>query len=272
MNKQASYTTLKITMTIASLLMLFPLYWMVAGALKSEAELRQVPPTFYPHEPRPANFAEAWTTADFTIYTINSLVISGGTVLGVVLCSTLAGFALAKYRFRGREFLFWLILLTLLIPGQSMAIPLYLLMRDLGLLNNPLAVILPAVASGFGTFLVRQYMQSFPDEMLDAARIDGASEFRIFWQIVLPNLGPVIATLVIIVFMGSWDNFFWPLIVLSSPSEYTLPIGIALFQDQYVTTQSYVLAVSTLATLPVLIVFALAQRHFIEGIAMSGLK
>lgn len=272
MNQSRQFTTLKIVLTLASLVMLFPLYWMVAGAFKSEVELERIPPTFFPHEPRPANFTEAWTTGDFTDYTINSLIISGGIVLGVVACSTLAGYALAKYRFRGRGPLFGLILLTLLIPGQSMAIPLYLQMRDFGLLNNPLAVILPALASGFGTFLVRQYMRSFPDELLDAARIDGAGEFRIFWQIVLPHLGPVIATLVIIVFMGSWDNFFWPLIVLSSPSNYTLPIGIALFQDQYVTTQSYVLAISTLATIPVLIVFALAQRQFIEGIAMSGLK
>lgn len=272
MSKRKSYIPLNMVMMLASLLMLFPLYWMVAGAFKSEVELQRVPPTFFPQEPRPENFVEAWTTANFTTYTINSLVIAAGTVIGVVTCSTLAGYALAKYRFPGRNVLFSMIMVTLLIPGQSMAIPLYLQMRDFGLLNTPFAVILPAMAGGFGTFLVRQYMKSFPDELLDAARIDGAGELRIFWQIVVPHLGPVIATLVIIVFMASWDNFFWPLIVLSSQSNYTLPIGIALFQDQFVTTQSYVLAVSTLATLPVLIVFALAQRYFIEGIALSGLK
>ncbi|MAS33667.1 MAG: sugar ABC transporter permease [Anaerolineaceae bacterium] len=257
---------------IASLVMLFPLYWLVTGALKTEVELMRIPPTLWPLEPRPQNFIEAWSVGDFTRYTFNSLIIAAGTVIGVVVSSTMAGYALAKYRFRGRTVFFSFILLTLLIPGQSTAIPLYLRMRDLSLLNNPLGVILPAVAGGFGTFLVRQYLQAFPSELLDAARIDGAGEFRIFAQIVVPHLGPVIATLVIIVFMASWDSFFWPLIVLSSPGNYTLPIGIALFQDQYVTTRSYVLAVSALATVPVLVVFALAQRHFIEGIALSGLK
>ena len=259
-------------LTLGAIIMLFPLYWMVTGALKTEVELASIPPTFWPLNPRPQNFVEAWGVGDFTRYTFNSFIIASGTVIGVVFSSTMAGYALAKYRFPGRSLFFSLILLTLLIPGQSTAIPLYLQMRDLRLLNHPLSVILPAVAGGFGTFLVRQYLQGFPSELLDAARIDGAGELRIFLQIVVPHLGPVIATLVIIVFMASWDSFFWPLIVLSSPGNYTLPIGIALFQDQYVTTRSYVLAVSTLATIPVLIIFALAQRHFIQGIALSGLK
>lgn len=260
------------TLALASIIMLFPLYWMVTGALKTEVELESIPPTIWPLNPRPENFVEAWGVGDFSRYTLNSFIIASGTVIGVVICSTMAGYALAKYRFPGRSLFFGFILLTLLIPGQSTAIPLYLRMRDLGLLNHSLGVILPAISGGFGTFLVRQYLQSFPNELLDAARIDGAGELRIFLQIVFPHLGPVIATLVIVVFMASWDSFFWPLIVLSSPSNYTLPIGIALFRGQYVTTQSYVLAVSTLATIPVLIVFALAQRYFIQGIALSGLK
>lgn len=257
---------------IFSLVMLFPLYWMVTGALKTEAELALIPPTLWPRDPRPSNFVEAWNTGPFWRYTLNSTIIAIGTVIGVLVCSTLAGFALAKYQFRGRNVMFWLILLTLLVPGQSMAIPVYLRLRDLGLLNNPLGVILPALAGGFGTFLVRQYLRSFPDELLDAARIDGAGEFRIFWQIVLPQLGPVIATLVILTFMSSWDSFFWPLIVLSSPNNQTLPIGLSLFQDQFVVTQSFILAVSTIATIPVLIVFAVAQKYFVQGIAMSGMK
>lgn len=257
---------------LVSLVMLFPLYWMVVSGLKSEAEFNQVPPTLWPHDPRPENFAEAWSSGPFWRYTANSVLIATGTVLGVVLCSTLAGFAFAKYRFAGQRALFALLLLTLMIPGQITAVPLYLRMRDLHLLDHPLGVILPALGGGLGTFMMRQYIMSLPNEVLEAARIDGAGEWRVFWQIVVPQLGPAIAALVIFTFMASWDSFFWPLIVLSSPSNYTLPVGVALFQGQFTTNESYVMAVSTLVSIPVLLVFAVAQRRFVEGITLTGFK
>jgi ABC-type glycerol-3-phosphate transport system permease component len=257
---------------VLALVMLFPLYWMLVSALKTPAESALLPPTLWPHDPRPSNFVEAWAVASFWRYLANSLLVAAGTVVGVVACSTLAGFAFAKYRFPGRSVLFGLLLATLMVPGQVTAIPLYLELRDLGLLNQHLGVILPALAGGFGTFLLRQYFTTVPDELLDAARIDGASELRIFWQIVLPQAGPAVAALVIFTFMASWDAFFWPLIVLSSPDRYTLPVGVALFRGQFTTNQSYLMAVSFLTTLPVLAVFLAAQRRFVQGIALTGLK
>lgn len=257
---------------LLSVVMLFPIYWMLASALKSPVEGALLPPTLWPHDPHPENFPAAWAAASFWRYLANSVLISTGTVLGVVACSSLAGFAFAKYQFPGRSILFGGLLATLMVPSQVTAIPLYLQLRDVGLLNTPLAVILPALGGGFGTFLIRQHFSSLPDELLDAARIDGAGEGRIFWQIALPQAGPAIAALVIFTFMASWDNFFWPLIVLSSPDKYTLPVGIALFRGQFTTNQSYVMAVSFLTTLPVLAVFFAAQRHFVRGIALTGMR
>jgi ABC-type glycerol-3-phosphate transport system permease component len=259
-------------LSVVSLIMLFPLYWMATSGLKSRRELARIPPTLWPEQPIWSNFPDAWGTAPFWRYTLNSAVVAGGTVIGVLVFSTLAGFAFARYRFRGQRLMFAIVLITLMIPGQITAIPLYLQMRDLHLLNHPAAVILPSLAGGFGTFLMRQYISSLPRELLEAARIDGAGEFRVFWQIVLPQLGPAIAALVIFTFMSSWDGFFWPLIVFSSPEKYTLPVGVALFQGQFTSNESYVMAISTLTSIPVLVVFALAQRRFVEGIALSGFK
>lgn len=255
-----------------TLIMLFPLYWMVTSGLKTRAELSTIPPTFWPRNPRPQNFADAWGVAPFWRYAANSLLIAAGTVAGVLALSTTAGYAFARYRFPGRRPLFGLLLLTLMVPGQVTAIPLYLRLRDLGLLDHPLGVVLPALAGGFGTFLMRQFVATLPGELLEAARIDGAGEFRVFWQIVLPQLWPAVAALVIFTSMASWDAFFWPLIILSSPEHYTLPVGIALFQGQFSTNEAFVMAVSTIACVPVLAVFALAQRHFVEGIALTGMK
>ena len=261
-----------VALALASVVMLFPIYCMLASALKSPLEAALLPPTLWPHDPRPSNFAEAWAAASFWRYLANSVVISTGTVVGVLACSTLAGYAFAKYQFPGRSVLFGALLATMMVPGQVTAIPLYLQLRDVGLLNTPLAVILPALGGGFGTFLMRQQLSSLPDELLDAARIDGAGEGRIFWQIVLPQAGPAIAALVIFTFMASWDSFFWPLIVLSSPEKYTLPVGVALFRGQFTTNQSYVMAVSFLTTLPVLGVFFAAQRRFVQGVALTGMR
>jgi multiple sugar transport system permease protein len=234
--------------------------------------LAAIPPTLWPRDPRFQNFVDAWTIAPFWRYAANSAVIALGTVVGVVALSTTAGYAFGRFRFAGRRLLFGLLLLTLMVPGQVTAIPLYLRLRDLGLLDHPLGVVLPALAGGFGTFLVRQYVATLPSELLEAARIDGAGEFRVFWQIVLPQLGPAVAALVIFTTMASWDAFFWPLIVLSSPERYTLPVGIALFQGQFSTNEAFVMAVSTIACVPVLAIFALAQRRFVEGIALTGMK
>lgn len=263
---------LGVPLSLLALGMLFPLYWMLASALKTEAEAAMLPPTLWPLAPRLANFSEAWAAADFWRYLANSTLVAVGTVSGVVVCSALAGFAFASYQFPGRSVLFGLLLVTLMVPGQVTAIPLYLQLRDLGLLNQHLGVVLPALAGGFGTFLLRQYFSTLPAELLDAARIDGAGEARVFAQIALPQAGPAIAALVIFTFMASWDAFFWPLIVLSSPDKYTLPVGVALFRGQFTTNQSYVMAVSLLATVPVLAVFAVAQRRFVQGIALTGLK
>jgi len=257
---------------IASVVMLFPLYWMVVSALKTKRELARIPPTIWPTDPTWSNFPDAWNTAPFWRYTFNSAVIALATVAGVLVLSTLAGYGFARFRFRGRRALFACALVTMMIPGQITAIPLYLQMRDLHLLDHPAAVVLPALSGGFGTFLMRQYISSLPGELMEAARIDGANELRVFVQIVVPQLGPAVASLLIFTFMSSWDAFFWPLIVLSTSDHYTLPVGIALFTGEYSSNESFVMAASAIASIPVLIVFALAQRRFVEGIALTGLK
>jgi alpha-1,4-digalacturonate transport system permease protein len=268
-------TPAKIAMYVAgiliAILMLFPFYWMVVTALRPagyEADLSLIPQPYLAFE----NLPRAWGARDFTRFTINSTIIAVfGTIL-IVTVNALAGFAFAKYRFFGREVLFYMVLATMLVPFHITMIPVYVTLARLGLTNSHLGVILPSAATAFGIFLMRQYVQSIPDELLEAARIDGASELRIFIQIILPLTKPVLAVLTIFSFLARWNDFLLPLLVLTSPDMQTLPIGIAVFIGEYRADWPAVMFVSLISIIPTVVVFLVFQRYFVRGIAMSGMK
>jgi alpha-1,4-digalacturonate transport system permease protein len=262
-----------VLLSVVSVLMLFPFVWMISTALRPEghqAELSLVPQPYLAFE----NFARAWTYPHtlFNQYAINSLVIAVVSTVLAVSLNALAGFAFAKYNFPGRTVLFYLVLATLMVPFQITMIPTYVTVAKVGLINNYWGVILPGTASAFGIFMVRQFMQSIPDELLDAARIDGSSEFGIFVRIIVPLSGTVLAVLGILTFLYRWNDYLLPLLVLNRQQMFTLPIGITNFIGEYQAEWSLVMAASLISIVPTVALFLFFQRYFVSGIAMTGMK
>jgi multiple sugar transport system permease protein len=250
-----------------------PFVWMILGSFKTTAELRQVPPTWIPGQPTLDNYQDLFERLDFARYFFNSALVATAVTLGNLVFCSMLGYALAKLRFPGRRLLFLLVLATLMVPGLVTFMPLFVLVANLGLVNTHAGLALPFVAQAFGVFLMRQFIMGIPDELLDAARIDGAGEHYIFWRIVLPLTGPALATLAILMFLGSWNNFLWPLVVATTENMYTLPVAIALFSTgQHQTNLGLLMAGSAAALVPVLVVFVVLQRFFTQGIAMTGIK
>lgn len=257
---------------VAATVALFPLLWMLAASFMAPGEASTYPPPLLPARPTLANYRELFAHAGMGRYLANSVLLAvAATALSLVF-NVLAGYAFAKLRFRGRERLFRLMLGALVIPGQVSMVPLFLLLKHLGLVNTYGGVIVPALASIFGIFLVRQYALSIPDELLEAARIDGASEWRIFIAIVVPLLSPIIVTLAVFTLLGTWNDFMWPLIVLSDQNLYTLPVALASLSREHVQDNELMMAGSVLTTLPVLIVFLALQRYYIQGLMMGSVK
>jgi ABC-type glycerol-3-phosphate transport system permease component len=269
----AQKIVLYVVLSVMAFLMFFPFLWMIATALRPaghEADLTLIPQPYLAFE----NFGRAWSYPRtlFTQYAFNSIFIAVvSTVLGVSL-NGLAGFAFAKYDFRGRTVLFYLVLATLMVPFQITMLPIYVTIAKLGLINSYWGVILPGTASAFGIFLIRQFMQGIPDELLDAARIDGSSEIGIFLRIVVPLSGPALAVLAIFTFLFRWNDYLLPLLVLNRQPMFTLPIGITNFIGEYRAEWSLVMAVSLLSILPTVGLFLFFQRYFVRGIAMTGIK
>lgn len=262
-----------IVVTISALIVMAPLVWMMLGSLKTDRELRQVPPTFLPQTATLDNFTTLFSKLSFSTYFVNSTIVAVVvTVANLIFCSML-GYALAMLDFRGKKIVFGLVMATLMIPGVVTFIPLFVLVANMGLLNSLPGLFLPFLAAPFGVFLMRQFMQSLPRELLDAGRVDGAGELKIFFRIFLPLAGPAMATLGIITFLGSWNNFLWPLVVAQRNDAYTLPVALALYSsDPNHTDYGLLLAGATIVILPVLVVFLIFQRRFIEGIASTGIK
>jgi multiple sugar transport system permease protein len=253
--------------------MLGPFIWMALSSFKTEGEIRADPPTFLPDNPTLDNYDVLFTRLDFPLYFTNSVVVAVVTTLGNLLFCSAAGYALAKLRFPGKRVLFLIVLGTIMVPSVVTMVPLFVLSSNLGLVNSLAGLILPFLAQAFGVFLMRQFITSIPDDLLEAARIDGASELRIYWQIVLPLCRPALATLGILTFLASWNNFLWPLVAATTEDKYTLPVALALYSiGQNQTRYDLLLAGSVVIVLPVLIVFFLLQRHFVRGIATTGLK
>jgi len=251
---------------------LFPLLWMLSVSFMRPGEASGLPPPLLPAHAGWQNYEELFTRAGMGRYLVNSLAISTGITALSLACNLMAGYAFAKLRFHGRERLFQGLLGMLVIPAQVAMLPLFLMLKYMGLVNSYAAVIVPAMATAFGIFLVRQYARSIPDELMEAARIDGAGELRIFTQIVLPLLKPIMVTLAIYTFLTAWNDFMWPLIALTGQEHYTLPIGLASLAREHAQDSELMMAGSVVTVIPVLALFLAMQRYYIEGLLLGSVK
>ena len=252
--------------------LLIPIFWMVSTSLKPLAQVFQLPIQWFPRPPEWGNYPAAWNQFPFPRYFENSLAVSVAvTVLNVVL-SGFAGYSLAKYRYFGQRALFIAILCTLMLPIEVLMVPTFLITKELGWLNSYPGLIVPVVADAFGVFLMRQFMLHLPDSLIEAARIDGAGELGTYFRIVVPLVWPAVFTLALFTWRETWDSFVWPFIIISDDALRTVPLGLQRFQEQYVTTYNQLMAISTIAMIPLMLLFFFFQRAFIQGIALSGLK
>ena len=256
----------------AALLVLAPLLWMLTVSLMSRGEAASFPPPILPRAPTFEHYRALFVEYGVGRYLLNSAALATLATLLALLFTLPAGYAFAKLRFRGRERTFQALVGALVIPGQIGMLPLFLMLKYMGLVNSYAGALVPWLAGIFGVFLVRQYALSVPDEMLEAARIDGASEWRIFTRLVLPTLQPVIVTLALFVFLGSWNDFLWPLIVLSDQDLYTLPVALAALSREHVQDNELMMAGSVITTLPVLILFLALQRYYLSGLMAGSVK
>jgi len=262
-----------VALVIGLLIMVVPFIWMLLGSFKPTSELRQVPPTWWPVQGTFDNFTELFSRQSFGRFFFNSGVVATLVTLGNLLFCSMLGYALAKLEFPGKRILFVLVLGTLMVPSVVTFMPLFIVVSNLGLVNTHAGLILPFLAGAFGVFLMRQFIMGIPDELLDAARVDGAGEYYIFWRIILPLCGAPLATLAILTFLGSWNAFLWPLVAALTEDMYTLPVAVALFSTgQQESNLGIQLAGAVIVVVPVLIVFILLQRYFTQGIAMTGIK
>lgn len=254
-----------------SIFMLLPFIWMLSTSLKEPREIFTYPPMWIPSRFAWENYLEAVSAMPFGRFYFNSFVVAVSVTFLQILTSSLAAFAFARLRFRGREALFLLYLATLMVPFQVTMIPNFIVVRLLGWYDSYQALVLPTAFSAFSTFLLRQYFRGIPIELDEAARMDGASSWRIWWQIIMPLSGPAIAALAIFIFLGSWNDFLWPLVITTSLDMRTLPVGLSAFQGQYNVQWHLLMAGSVIALIPVLIIYVAAQKWFVQGITLSGL-
>jgi len=268
-----SQWVLYVILSVALVAVIAPFVWMVLGSVKSEGELRQSPPTWWPQTASWDNYTQLFSRLDFGTYFLNSTIVAVTVTAGNLLFCSMLGYALSMLDFRGKRVIFIMVMTTLMIPGVVTFVPLFVLVANAGLIDTLPGLFLPFLVSPFGVFLMRQFMLGLPRDLLDAGRIDGAGELRIFAQIILPLCGPALATLGILTFLGSWNNFLWPLVVAQSEDKYTLPVALALYSTGQNSTQyGLLLAGATVVLLPILAIFLIFQRRFIEGIATTGIK
>ncbi len=273
MARNAPLTILVNVLLIVGLLcMAAPFVWMLSTSFKGTKDIFRYPPKWIPDEPTLDNYRKLFRTVNIGRPFMNTVITAVSiTALSLLICS-MAGYAFAKFEFPGKNALFMGVLGTLMIPGQITMIPVFLLLKKMGLLNTYSGLILPGIASAFGIFFMRQFIITLPNELLEAARIDGAGEFFIFSRIVLPLCKPALATLGILNFTGSWNNFLWPLIISTDESMYTLPVAVANLAGQYATEYGLQMAGSVMVIMPSVVFFMFAQQWFMEGVAMTGMK
>lgn len=255
-----------------ALVVLAPVVWTVLSSFKTSTKLALRPPRLLPESFRPDNYVDALGRFNFVIYLRNSVLVTVAATVLTLVVNTMAAYALAKYNFRGRTTLFLVILGTIMVPLQVIFIPVYQVVADLGLVNSLWGLIIPAVATPTGVFLLRQYMLTIPDELIEAARIDGAGELRIFLRVVLPLCRPALAVVAIFSVVWRWNDFLWPLVVAQDEHTYTLQVALARFAAEEVVPVNLIMAMSVVTMAPVLVVFLLMQRQIVQGIAQTGFK
>ncbi|MEO7760336.1 MAG: carbohydrate ABC transporter permease [Casimicrobiaceae bacterium] len=251
----------------------FPFFWMAVTSLKTAPEIQRVPLQIAPDSwLNLGNYIEVFKREPFLRYLLNSTIVASIAAVSSVIVSSLAGFGFAKYRFPGRDFLFLAIIGIMMVPFQSVVVPLYEWMNRLGLLDTYMGIVMPDLVSVFGVFLMRQAVETIPNDYIDAARIDGCSELRIFFSLILPSIKPAMATLLIIKFMWSWNEFFWPMVVTSSPQMKVVTLGLMSFTNMYFIEYNLLTAAAVLSILPILLIFITLQRWVVQAVVMSGLK
>ncbi|HEU5297808.1 MAG TPA: carbohydrate ABC transporter permease [Burkholderiaceae bacterium] len=272
MNRNAVAVAVNSALALGAAFAVLPLLWMVSVSFMQPGAASSYPPPLLPADPTLGNYRQLFAQAGMGGYLLNSAVIACGVTAISVLFNVMAGYAFAKLRFAGRDGLFKSLLAALVIPGQVAMMPLFLMLKTMGLVNTWAGVIVPGMAGVFGIFLVRQYARSLPDALLEAARIDGAGELRIFFLVVLPLLKPVLVTLAVFAFLGSWNDFMWPLIVLTDGALHTAPVALASLSREHVQDSELMMAGSVVTVLPVLVLFLGLQRYYMQGLLMGSVK
>jgi ABC-type glycerol-3-phosphate transport system permease component len=256
-----------------AIVVFFPFFWMAVTSLKTPPEIQRVPLQVAPDNwLNFANYVEVFRREPFFRYLLNSAIVATVAAVSSVVVSSLAGFGFAKYRFPGRDFFFLAIVGILMVPFQSVVVPLYVWMNELGLLDTYAGIVAPDLVSVFGVFLMRQAIEVIPNDYIDAARMDGASDLRIFFSVIVPSVKPAIATLFIIKFMWSWNEFFWPMVVTTSPQMKVVTIGLMSFTNMYYIDYNLLTAAAVISILPILVIFVTLQRWVVQAVVMSGMK
>ena len=252
------------------LLMVMPVVYMLSTSLKANAEVYEL--SILPRAPTLDNYRRLAGASGFPRWFLNSLVVACATTVSVLFFDSLAGYTLAKFTFRGRRLVFVAILSTLMIPTEMLVLPWYVMSKNLGWLDTYWGIMFPGMMTAFGTFLMRQFFESVPDELLEAGRVDGLGEFQLWWRIAMPLVGPALSALAIFTFLGNWTAFLWPLIVTTKRELYTLPVGLASFSGEFQREWEMVMAGASVATLPVLLVFIVLQKYIVRGVMLAGIK
>jgi alpha-1,4-digalacturonate transport system permease protein len=275
MKKQFKVNVMTVNYIIAFflvLMFLLPVLYVISSSFKGTNELFSSVPTFFPRVFTFENYVEAIGRGDFLRYIFNSIFVSVTSTALAVIINTMSGYALAKFRFKGETIIMMLILSTIMLPLEVIMVPIFSVLRTFGMYDSLIALIVPAAATPTGIFLMRQYLLTIPNDLIESARIDGASEWKIFTRIILPNAKPAISTLAIFSFMWRWNDYIWPLIAISSPEKYTLQLAIANFTGEFGVDYNSILAMSAISMIPMLVIFLIFQRQFVQGTVQSGLK
>ena len=272
MSRSTATVVINSALALGAAFAVLPLLWMVSVSFMQPGAASSYPPPLLPADPTLGNYRQLFAQAGMGGYLLNSAVIACGVTAISVLFNVMAGYAFAKLKFAGRDGLFKSLLAALVIPGQVAMMPLFLMLKAMGLVNTWAGVIVPGMAGVFGIFLVRQYARSLPDALLESARMDGAGELRIFFLVVLPLLKPVLVTLAVFAFLGSWNDFMWPLIVLTDGALHTAPVALASLSREHVQDSELMMAGSVVTVLPVLVLFLGLQRYYLQGLLMGSVK
>ncbi|MCK9210489.1 MAG: carbohydrate ABC transporter permease [Ignavibacteriaceae bacterium] len=259
-------------LSLSGILTIAPFVWMISASFMADGHASVYPPRFFPDESTLIQYQILFTRLNALSNFFNSLILSVLVTAVSLLFNSMAGYAFAKFRFSGKDKLFTILLSSMIIPAQVTMLPLFLMLKYMGFINTYMAIVIPGLANIFGIFMIRQYAISIPDSLLESARIDGATDFQIYWKIILPLCKPILVTLALFTFLGTWNDFLWPLIVLTDNSMYTLPVALANLMGEHTKDPELMMAGSVVTIIPVVIVFLSLQKYYLKGIMMGGVK